>query len=108
MPNRDPHLDQLLEEAGNVGYVCERHASKPGGFVGQDPASFVGRHIKLGFPTLVGSHEHMWVLVDRVEPSGELIGSLQNEPTLALSMGDFHHGDLFAFEVDEIEAVEPP
>ena len=44
MTERDAlHLLHLLNEVGNVGYVCPEHASKPGGYVECDPAAFMGR-----------------------------------------------------------------
>jgi hypothetical protein len=108
MADLDPrHMLQLLAERGNVGYVCEAHASKPGGFVGQEASSFVGRYVKLCFVRLAGGHENMWVMVERVD-AGQLIGTLENEPTTDLALGPLHRGDRLAFGVEEIAAALPP
>jgi len=95
------------ESPRNFGHVCSEHAPKPGKFAGQDPKTFLGKFVKLGFKTKDGTNtEHMWVKVDKVNKinkSGELEGVLDNDPVLDVG---YAHGDALAFEVSEIEAVD--
>lgn len=98
----------------NVGLVCDKHASKPGGFKGQEPENFLGKYVKLGFPainpiTRKSSTEHMWVEVicvdkkDRRLKNGEqMVGKVSNNPVFDC---EYSCGDEVAFSVDEIEAV---
>ncbi len=92
----------------NVATVCPKHSPKPGGFVGQDPKSFIGEFVKLGFPAKwpdgKPSVEHMWVKVEELLPTGELQGSLNQDPVL-LYDEPLTCGDKVAFTVDEIEDV---
>lgn len=92
----------------NVATVCPNHAQKPGKYVGQDPASFIGEFVKLGFPakwpTGEPSTEHMWVRVTKLLPSGELQGDLNQDPVLFYDE-PLKCGDEVAFTVDEIEDV---
>jgi hypothetical protein len=71
------------EPASNIGNVCEAHAPRGGGFVGQDPTSFVGKYVKMNFVGKtdggVSRNEHMWVLVLCLE-GGLLTGTLNNDP----------------------------
>jgi hypothetical protein len=92
-----------MEDPRNIGMVCERHAPQPGRYTGTDPKTFIGKHVKLGFPSKSGRIEHMWVLVESVE-GDELRGALANDPVLDVG---FVCGDGVGFVVDEIEAVEP-
>lgn len=112
--SRDPlQWLRLMDERGNVGFVCEQHRSKPGGYVGRAPEEFLGRAVKLCFPSLGGATENMWVRVEKLgdaELGVQLVGILHNEPVRALdpSMGDLHHGDGIGFDVAEIADVNPP
>jgi hypothetical protein len=95
-----------MGEVGNVGYACEKHASKPGAFKGKDPKSFLGLTVKLGFPathpeTGKPCTEHMWVLVQGLHEMG-LQGNLRNDPVMIC---EYVYDDKVAFGVDEIEAV---
>lgn len=93
------------EHPSNIGHVCSDCAPKPGGFVDLPPSSFMGRIVKLGFPTGLEdgpSTEHMWVQVKEVvEEEGKpaLKGTLDNDPAFAPGS----HGDIVVFTVDEIE-----
>lgn len=89
-------------ECGNIGRVA------PGGRPRADreadvkkhlaePAWFVGKFCKLGFPTPKGDKEYMWVKVEVLQGK-ELIGSLHNTPVFA----EFAHGDGVGFTTDEI------
>lgn len=95
------------EHPSNIGHVCSGCAPKPGGFGDLSPASFVGKTVKLGFPTgRKGSPqiEHMWVEVTEViEMAGRpaLRGKLDNDPMFAPG----ECGDIVNFTPDEIEAV---
>lgn len=103
------------EPISNIGRVCGPCAEerlKPGKFAGQDPATFIGRYVKLGFParfpdTGKDTTEHMWVLVEgRYEgkEDEELIGTLNNDPILICA---YQSGSLVAFKVVEIEELGP-
>jgi hypothetical protein len=101
--------DEAREPLLNVGLVCEKHAPKPGSFTGQDPSTFIGKHVKLGFPALDRGRqttEHMWVMVTELfsgpEPE-QLVGFVNNDPVLECAYKD---GDAVAFAVSEIEAVD--
>lgn len=95
------------EPEGNIGHVCSDCAPKPGGYKDQPLAFFVGKIVKLGFPTGLEdgpSLEHMWVQVKEVvEEEGKpaLKGVLDNDPAFAPG----GCGDLVVFTVDEIEDV---
>lgn len=91
------------EPLANIGHVCPKHSPKAGKFKGQDPKSFIGKFVKLGFPSDRGVLEHMWVKVDKLGENGdELEGTLDNDPVYEVG---FVCGDGVGFNVDEIEAV---
>jgi uncharacterized protein YegJ (DUF2314 family) len=99
----------MRELLSNVGRVCKHHAPVAGKFTGQDPASFLGKYVKLGFPAHrpdgTDTTEHMWVLVESLAASNvkaQLTGTLNNDPILET---EYACGDLIAFDVSEIEAV---
>jgi len=95
----------MAEPKENIGHVCSDCAPKPGGFKDLPLSSFVGRIVKLGFPTGLEdgpSTEHMWVRVKEVvEEEGKpaLKGVLDNDP--AFAPGEC--GDIVTFTPDEIE-----
>lgn len=102
------------EPLSNVGMVCGPCAEdrlKPGKFIGQDPATFIGKYVKLGFPaknpaTGADTTEHMWVKVDgkyEGEENEELIGTLNNDPILIC---EYQCGSQVAFKVAEIEMLD--
>jgi len=94
----------MPEPISNIGHVCPVHAPKPGRFAGQDPQTFLGKVVKLGFKTTDGkTTEHMWVKVDKVNENGELEGVLDNDPVYDVG---YVCGDALAFQVEEIEAVD--
>lgn len=95
------------EPLSNIGPVCDQHAPKPGKFIGQAPASFFGKFVKLGFPAKDPKSgravaEHMWVRVEGYGDKQDLRGKLDNDPILEC---EYQCGDLVAFDVAEIEAV---
>ena len=98
----------ILETGGHPEFGLTRpDAPGPGGFTGQVPEMFLGRHVKLAFPTgLEGpSHERMWVRVERLHEgdSGEqLEGTIQNEPRFT---AEWSYGSAVAFNVSEIIEV---
>lgn len=96
----------MKEPLSNIGAVCEDCASKPGKYTGQDPKTFVGKHVKLGFPardprTMKKTTEHMWVEVQEVTPEG-LKGTVNNDPIMVTQ---YICGTEILFTVDEIEDV---
>ena len=88
----------------NHDFVCIDHEPKPGGFIGQDPSTFIGKCVKLGFPAKDDRKEHMWVKVERLGKDTELEGVLDNDPQLDVG---YACGDGVGFDVNEIEAVAP-
>jgi uncharacterized protein DUF2314 len=90
-----------MEDPRNIGAVCDRHAPKAGRYKDADPKTFIGKYVKLGFPSKSGRIEHMWVRVESIE-GAELHGVLDNDPVLDVG---FVCGDGVGFTVDEIEAV---
>jgi hypothetical protein len=103
----------MKESLMNVGLVCDHRAPKPGKYSGQEPHTFVGKYVKLGFPAVhphsgVSTTEHMWVKVtQQVQPGvyqtgEELVGTLDNDP---IYVTECQCGDEVAFKVDEIEEV---
>ena len=106
----------MKEPLSNIGRVCGPCAEerlKPGKFAGQDPATFIGKYVKLGFPVrdpMTGKEttDHMWVAVEgRYEgkEDKDLIGTLNNDPILVC---EYQCGALVAFKVTEIEQLGPP
>ena len=98
----------LREPLSNAYAVCSAHASKPGKYAGQDPKSFIGKHVKLSFPAKnrgKATTEHMWVLVERLHKTKGLQGTVNNDPVLECAFKD---GDTVAFGVHEIEDVYVP
>lgn len=110
MPNSESHR--------NVALVCPHLQPKPRPelYAHRPLASFVGKHVKLGFDTMPEPpqfkedfpdrewplKEHMWVEVKHVGPSGnELYGVLANDPRLC----DLSCGQGVFFTADEIEMV---
>lgn len=94
----------ILESLQNIVLVCEKHASKSGKYVGQDPNQFLHKFVKLGFPSPQGT-EHMWIFVERVGEQGdvtELEGTLANDP---INDVGYEHGTYIGFDVEEIEDV---
>lgn len=72
-----------------------------------DPAWFVGKYCKLGFPEPDSTRkEYMWVKVNSfTAESKELEGPLDNDP---VRIPDLHSGALIAFTADEIIDVYEP
>ena len=101
------------EPSSNVRPVCAGHSPKPmGGLEAIELGAFVGRFVKLAFPTGKAEckTEHMWVRVLRVPPkqgkkSRNLVGVLDNDPVYVT---DYKCGDLVEFQVPEVEDVLPP
>ena len=98
--------------------VCPHHQPKPRPelYARRPLASFVGKHVKLGFDTIPEPaefkeefpdrewplKEHMWVKVGHVAPNGtELYGVVDNDPIFC----DFSSGQGVFFTADEIEMV---
>lgn len=99
-----------MDESDPIARVVHPEcAPKPGTFTGTAPGTFVGTHVKLGFPCEVGEGgttiEHMWVLVERVNSEGKLVGEVRNDPVLR---GSPACGEIVRFAVDEIEEIEAP
>lgn len=79
----------------------------PGGFTGQAPEMFIGRHVKLAFPTGLQSpsHERMWVRVLGLHSGDtpeQLEGTIDNDSHFTR---DWHYGMTIAFDVSEIIEV---
>jgi hypothetical protein len=96
----------------NIRLVRSDMAPMPGKYIGRDPKVFIGKHVKLGFAAvhpITGQDtlEHMWVKVARVDDKLWLHGTLDNYPRLP-NKGNFRYGNKVAFEVKEIEDVNPP
>lgn len=93
------------EHSSNYVLVCPAHEPKPGKYKDCDPKSFIGKHVKLGFPCQMGQTEHMWVLVHKVEED-KLSGELDNDPVLITDFDPpLKCGDWVEFETHEIEDV---
>lgn len=90
-----------MEDRRNIGVVCGCHVPKAGAYKGVDPKTFIGKYVKLGFPSKCGRVEHMWVHVEEMD-GGKLYGTLNNDPVLDVGFVD---GDPVGFTVDEIEAI---
>lgn len=93
------------ESVHNIGLACPEHGPRPGQFTGQDPKTFIGKLVKLGFPTDDQQYriEHMWVKVDSLGTHGtELEGVLDNDPVFEVG---YDCGDGVGFDVSEIEQV---
>lgn len=68
------------------------------------PADFIGAFVQLGFP--VGDRqENMWVIVKGLGEKEELLGELNNHPTLTRQ---WKLGDYLEFMLDEIILIIPP
>jgi len=99
----------MSEPLYNIGLVCADHAPKAGKYAGQEPKTFLGKMVKLGFKAIhpltnKESIEHMWVEVTHEIEDGDerLGGTLDNDP---IFICDFRNGDSLAFNVEEIEDV---
>ena len=93
------------ESPENIGLVCPNCAPKPNAiYLALPPKWFLGKYVKLGFPTEDEKKEHCWVLVDGLTDKNnqELVGVLDNDPILAT---EWHCGDRLVFRRDEIEDV---
>jgi hypothetical protein len=95
----------IVETGGRPEFgVVAPDAPEPGGLTGQPPEMFLGRYVKLAFPTgLQGpSHERMWVSVNGLfegDTGEQLEGTIDNNPRFTR---DFHCGMTIAFDVSEI------
>lgn len=98
------------EPLSNVGFVCSKHATDDREKNStKRPASFVGKHVKLGFPTeLTGPRdpkvERMWVKTLR-ESDGKLIGVVDNDPITPVVAEKYPSGTEIEFETNEILEV---
>ena len=94
----------MRESAANIGIVCPTHASKPGGYVGRDPKTFIGEFVKISFKCRTSDQlEHMWVEVKEVLGDGSgLRGLVNNDPVLDVGVKD---GDVVIFTIPQIEDV---
>lgn len=92
----------MKESPTNIGFVCKTHEPKPGKFSGQDPKNFLGKFVKLGFPSPQGT-EHMWVIVKRLGSQTQLEGALDND---SIYDTGYDCGDGVGFDVEEIEEVD--
>jgi hypothetical protein len=93
------------ESEKNMRIVPPCCAPKPQAiYLGLPPKWFLGKYVKLGFPTKEGRKEHCWVLVDGLadEEDQELVGVLNNDPIIAT---DWNCGDRLSFHRNEIEDV---
>jgi hypothetical protein len=94
-----------IETGGRPEFgITAPDAPGPGSFTGQPPEMFLGRHVKLAFPTGLQrpSHERMWVRVKGLfagDTGEQLEGTLDNDPRFTR---DWHHGMTLAFNVSEI------
>lgn len=98
------------EPLSNIGFVCEKHAADDRkSNSAKSPKSFVGKHVKLGFPTgLTGPREprveRMWVKTLR-ESEGKLIGVVDNDPITPNVAREYPSGTEIEFETNEILEV---
>ncbi len=100
------------EKKSNIRFMCEAHAPKPNPkYVEMEPELFIGKNVKMAFPTENENFpvEHMWVKVNEVvEEDGQkiLLGRIDSEPLYAKK---YYNGCGVAFRLMNIEDVyEPP
>jgi uncharacterized protein YegJ (DUF2314 family) len=90
----------------HVAALCSHCAPKAGNFTGQEPSSFMGKLVKIGFKVQTqegrDTLEHMWVKVKDVSFDTWLRGELINTPVMKTTL---RHGDMLGFQVSEIEDV---
>lgn len=81
----------MREPDSNIGRICNQCAPRPGRYAKTEPAEFLGKLVKVAFPTHDSRwiHENMWVLIDEISGS-ELGGVLNNDPhcVAGLKCGD--------------------
>lgn len=100
----------MKEPLSNIGGVCNKHSPKPNPeyYCNKPIDWFIGKHVKMGFPTKNEKHpvEHMWVLVtDKLDSDDcELQGVLDNDPVLT---DQYAAGDGVGFSRKEVEDHDP-
>ena len=98
----------ILETGGRPEFgLTAPNSPEPGGFTGQAPEIFLGRYVKLAFPTGLEnpSHERMWVHVAGLykgDTGEQLEGIVDNDPRFTT---DWQCGSTIAFNVSEIIEV---
>lgn len=93
------------ENPANIVALCPEHAPKAGKYAGHDPFEFLHCFVKKAFTAKNGRIEHMWVKVRTVNPKGQLVGRLDNEPVNDCGV---NYDDVVHLEVAEIEEVIRP